>query len=135
MMRVFDRLIVVEPVWNALVRFLAAWGYANREEHVAGHVPTRVSIEALPKTGWQIRKRFLLEAPRDRLPGLQARQGVFGTEDVSRREKYLSNVYDRIVCAVGGLADVFKLGNYVQLTFCRERTVQGRLTTGQVSGN
>jgi hypothetical protein len=110
----FSRLIVVEPIWTGLLRILAQLGVANRPEHVEDHRPQRLTLEDIRAAGWQIRQcRYLLDVPRDRLPGLQRRQGAFQAGDVRRWERGLACGYGWLLPRLAPVARWVGVTNYV----------------------
>jgi SAM-dependent methyltransferase len=122
LMRTFQRLIVVEPVWNPWIKALAAIGVANRIEHVDER-PQRLHRSALRHPGWRTDIRYLVEIPRDRLPGLNHRQGPFRDLDVGLVERELSRIYANVIWAPTALLSRVPIGNYAIVTM--EQSGQG----------
>ncbi len=115
MRQVFRRIICIEPVWSSPIRFLARLGAANRPEHIAGHRPQRLNPSQFQAPGWAVQKRNMLLIPRDRLPGLQKREGAFHEGDVAPREAQLARVYCQLIQAVECVVAPMGFANYVQL--------------------
>ncbi len=122
MRRVFTRIIIVEPVWTLPIRLLARIGIANRPEHVEDHRPQRITSSQLELSGWLVEKKYILEIPRDRLPGLQKRQGCFSKEDISPFEAFLSKTYDAVGGTLGWFASTCGFSSYVQAKMVRRAT-------------
>ena len=122
MRQVFRRIICIEPVWNAPIRFLSRLGVANRPEHIADHRPQRLEPSLVHAPGWSVRKRNMLFIPRDRLPGLQKREGVFHEGDVSPREALLAKAYCRFLQAVDYVVAPLGFTNYIQLEMVKENS-------------
>lgn len=110
MLATFHRIVLVEPVWSRSVRVLARLGLANRIEHVS-EKPQRLELSLLRQRGWSVHVKYLLEMPRDRLPGLQHQQGAFD-ERLPWPEVWLSSVYVCVTAAMGKVLSLAGFGNY-----------------------
>ena len=120
MRQVFHRVVLLEPVWSWPIRLLARWGIANRPEHIEDHRPQRVTPSQLRAKGWLVEEIYLIEVPRNRLPGLQKREGPFRSGQVSRTERLLAWIYNLILrLGTKPLVSV-GLANYVQATLVRK---------------
>ena len=69
------------------------------------------------KTGWRTKETYIFNIPRDRLPFMQGRQGMFQDGDVSWQENTLSEMYMAIIRCVDKITGKFKLANYIVVIF------------------
>ena len=120
MRRAFNKIVLVEPVWTRTIRLLARFGVANRPEHIDDHRPQRITPSQLRSQGWLVEEAYLLEIPRNRLPGLQKREGPFRSGQVSKAEQVIAQTYNTLLSVFAKPLVSLGLANYIQATLVRK---------------
>jgi len=112
LLEIFDQLVILEPMTNSLLDFLAQWGITQRAEGV-DYRPSRIHLSFFEnlKNEFSVNVKTYFQIPRDYLPFLSHKQKVIFKEEELQGEAILSMWYFRLQFILNKILSLVRFGN------------------------
>ena len=118
----FDHLILLEPMTNSVLRFLAKLGIAQRPEGV-DYRPARIDLSFFESIAghYDAEIRTYVQMPRDYLPFISHLQGVVFVEDNMRIERLWSKLLFEFQVFLNSFLSRMHFGNFALVHLSRTK--------------
>ena len=111
-LKMFDQVILLEPMTNPLLRFMSKFGITQRKEH-DDWSPARIklcSFEKL-KSEYNVRIKTFIQVPRDYLPFISHKQGKIFVDENVKIQRTISKLYYAIQLFLNKFCTKIRFGN------------------------